>query len=176
MPELDVLIQTFSDDTARLGRFDQVTASDMPTSYRTLLAHNEHMTVTVEAFYGCSVNVEVLASKRESNLYCREILLRKTTDNTVVQFGIVRLDLNALDSSVATEILAEKTPLGRVLIKHNVLRQVELVDLWRIWCGESLAKFFSVPVDSETFGRTALIHFDGNPALELLEIIAPVPD
>ena len=175
MLELDILLQTFSEDTARLGRFDQVTAKDMPSAYRTLLAHNDHMTVTVEACHGCPVNVEVIASKREANLYCREIMLRRSSDDGVVQYGIVRLDLNALEAEVRDEILSEKIPLGRVLIQRNVLRQVELLDLYRIHCGESLAQFFGVPVETVTFGRTALIHFNGNPALELLEIIAPLP-
>jgi chorismate-pyruvate lyase len=175
MPELDDLLHLFGDNASRLGIFAESSESEVPQPYRRLLAHNDHMTVTVEAFHGCPVSVEVIASQRQGEVYCREILLRRTTDQKVVQFGIVRLDLRALSTVVRDEILAERTPLGRVLIEHDVLREVELHDLWQVECGPQLAGFFVVPQGTITYGRTALIHFNGNPALELLEIVSPVP-
>jgi chorismate-pyruvate lyase len=89
----------------------------------------------------------------------------------VVQYGIVRLQLNALNEAPRREILSEKIPLGRVLVEHGVLRQVELVDLWKIVVGPKLAKLLQVEIGSITFGRTAMIYFSNHPALELLEIV-----
>ena len=42
-PELPVLIQLFYDSPALLGRFDEVSAADIPAYYRRLLAHENHM-------------------------------------------------------------------------------------------------------------------------------------
>ena len=46
-----------------------VHAATMPEPYRGLLAHNEHMTVTVEAYYGAPVDVRVLEAGREDEFY-----------------------------------------------------------------------------------------------------------
>ena len=72
------------------------------------------------------------------------------------------------------EILEEKKPLGRVLIEHQVLREIELFDLVRVTCGSALARLFSVAEGTTTFGRTAMIYCDREPAIELLEIVAPI--
>lgn len=168
--ELDHLLRLFPAPEL-LGKFHPVKADEMPVEFRRLLAHNDHMTLAVEAFHGCPVEVEVLQSKREGSIYIREILLRRATDRAVVQYGIVRLQLKALEPRTQDAILSERIPLGRALIEHNVLREVELVELWRIEMGPKLAEYFSKPKSGTTFGRTAMIHLDDQPALELLEIV-----
>jgi hypothetical protein len=69
----------------------------------------------------------------------------------------------------------KKKPLGRVLIEHQVLREVELLELWQVFCGPVLSELFSVSQDTVTYGRTAMIHCNGEPAIELLEIVRPAP-
>ena len=172
MPDLDDLVRIFYADPLELGSFQPVEAEDLPANYRTLLAHDGHMTVTVESFHGSPVDVEILQSKLDLPSYSRKILLRRHSDGRVVQFGIVRLDFQYLDEDVQQAILARQTPLGRILIEHNVLRNVELVGLWTIRAGRDLAAFLGVPLGATVFGRTALIHCNGEPAVELLEIVA----
>jgi chorismate-pyruvate lyase len=173
--ELDSLIRLFYDDAAQLGDFSLCAADEMPPAYHQLLAHSAHMTVTVEKRHGCSVDVEVLECVEQNSHYLRKILLHRTSDQKVVQFGIVRLALGSLDEAPRQEILAKQTPLGRVLIKHNVMRHVELLGLWQVRCGRELAAFFDASLGQITYGRTALIHCNGEPAVELLEIVAPEP-
>jgi chorismate-pyruvate lyase len=171
MPDLDDLVSIFYTDPMELGAFQAVAAEDLPDNYRTLLAHDDHMTVTVESFHGSPVDVEVLQSQLNLRSYSRKILLRRHSDGQVVQFGIVRLDFQYLSEEVQQEILARQTPLGRILIQHNVLRNVELVGLWKIRAGRELAAFLGVPQEMTVYGRTALIHCNGEPAVELLEIV-----
>ena len=71
------------------------------------------------------------------------------------------------------EIEARGEPLGRILIRNQVHREVELRALWQVSAGPDLATWFDCPAGTITYGRTALIHFDRQPALKLLEIIAP---
>ncbi len=66
------------------------------------------MTVTVEKHHGCMVDVEIMQERREDPFYSREILLRRQTDHRVVQYGIVRLFLPALEISAREAILAGK--------------------------------------------------------------------
>lgn len=170
---LTALLSLFYQDTSQLGTFRRVASELMPEIHRGLLAHNEHMTVTVEAYHKDSVEVVVLQSTTTPEVYSREILLKTHAAHKVVQYGIVRLHLRYLADRPKFEILQEHKPLGRVLIEHQVLREVELFDLWEVSCGPSLAEFFGVPVGTKTFGRTAMIHCDNEPAIELLEIVSP---
>ena len=169
--ELNTLIGLFYDDADQLGKFSQVSVDDVPQPSRELLAHEKHMTVTVERFHDGPVNVRVLQSRKDGDLYSRKILLNRISDGRVVQFGIVRLDLSVLTPQVRAEIEAQQTPLGRILINHNVLREVRLLSLCRIETGAELAQYFDVPTGDIVYGRTALIYCDGTPAIELLEVV-----
>lgn len=170
-PDTELLIRLFYDSVAELADFDRVGHVQPP--YQSLLDHDQHMTVTVENFHESKVDVEVLEVKDNDDQYARKILLRRQTDRAVVQFGIVRLKLNFLSSPVRELIRAKQVPLGRVLIENGVMRQVELVQLWNLQPGKELSECFGS--DQPTCGRTALIHVDNEPAVELLEIVAPVP-
>ncbi len=171
--ELGELIRLFYADAGELGMFGQCAGDDIPDDYRALLAHDAHMTVTVEERHRCAVNVEVLRSQESASHYVREILLRRSSDNRVVQYGIVRLKLNAIEAGARAEILAKQIPLGRVLINHNVLRQVQLLAVWKVICGPALAELLDASAGDVTYGRTALIHCNEEPAIELLEIVTP---
>ncbi len=176
VPTLENLVALFYDQPGDLGQFDDVDVEQLPAVYRRLLAHDEHMTVTVESHHHCSVDVRVLREARDGSDYRREILLHRQSDGATVQHGIVRLDLGQLPSAVADRILQRQTPLGRILIEQRVMRQVEYKQLYRVACGPSLAAAFSCPAQTVTFGRTALIHCNGRPAIELLEIVRPEPE
>ena len=159
--------------SSELAVFQSV--ATVPPPFDLLLDHHKHMTVTVEAFHGQKVDVVVHRTKRIDNWYSREITLVTQQDKQIVQYGIVRLNVDQLSEPVWSRIESETTPLGRVLIEHNVLRQVQLCGLWRVTASPSLASIMQVENGETLFGRTALIYCDGDPAIELLEIVAPVP-
>lgn len=171
VPDLNVLTALFYGSTDELGQFTEVSAEEMPVAFQTLLAHDNHMTVTVEAFHGSPVDVIVLDKRVTPDHYARKILLTRQSDAAVVQYGIMRINFQYVSDAVRRQIETGSIPLGRVLITHNVLRQVELVSLWRVSPGQELADHLGLPAGRETFGRTALIHVDGEPAVELLEIV-----
>ena len=173
MPALDHLASLFYDDMALLGRFEEVGAEVVPEPYRGLLAHHQHMTVAMERHHGGPVEVQVLASRRDGDYYSRKIVLRRHSDGQVVLFGIPRLNLQLLDEEVQRELLAERKPLGRLLIEHNILREVQLASLYRVQLGPDLATLFQRPCGETTYGRTAFLYCDGYLAVELLEIVAP---
>jgi chorismate-pyruvate lyase len=170
--ELEELIQLFYDDPNQLGRFPDATSDDVPEPANQLLAHNHHMTVTVERFHDCPVDVKVLESTTQGDHYSRKIILTRQSDDVVVMFGIVRLDMSVLSPEVRAEIEAKETPLGRILIKHDVWRVVKLLNLFKIEAGDDLIASMKRSSDDVFFGRTALIYCDGSPAIELLEVVA----
>ena len=172
-PDLSTLIGLFYPEAGEFGDVAQVAPESMSDVYRKLLAHEHHMTVTVESHYGELVDVQVLESMHVGQYYSRKILLTKQSDRSVVQFGIVRLNFEYLGADVQREIVGEGPPLGRILIDRNVLRRVELSELWKVAAGQDLAELFGIETGSEAWGRTGWIHCNGEPAIELLEVVAP---
>lgn len=169
--ELQSLIGVFFREVGQLAAFRAVAAEDIPEPQRSLLNHDMHMTVTVEKFHSSKVDVEVLEQKRDKNFYSREILLRRQTDKAVVQYGIVRLNFDFLSKEVVSEIEAQETPLGRILIRHDVMRRVKLLSLYEINPQPRLAELLGLASDQLCYGRTALIYCDDKPAIELLEVV-----
>lgn len=172
---LNDLVQLFYASMDEMGKFRQVTPDQMPPPFRALLDHVHHMTVTVEQYFGSPVDVRVLETSEFDNQYARKIVLVTQADRRVVQFGIVRLCWDAISEKVARSIRSEQVPLGRILIEHAVMRDVSLDGLWHVEPADELRQLFACgdgPV--ETYGRTATIRVDGTPAVELLEIVAPL--
>ena len=172
-PAIQDLVALFFDNPQMLGEVKECETDEMPWRYADLLAHDGHMTETVEKLFDSPVDVKVLDRRFDQPYYAREIALHRQTDGQIVQYGIVRLDVTFLEDDVCEEILAEQIPLGRVLIEHDVMREVQLSALWQIDVGTRLAEVFQCPVGTTTFGRTAMIYLDGEPVIELLEIIVP---
>ena len=112
-------------------------------------------------------------TRRNGNWYSREITLQTHDTKRVVQYGIVLLNVDSLEPVVWQRIERQEVPLGRVLIEHNVLREVQLCELWRVKAGPNLANLLGIEQGTTLFGRTALIYCDGEPAIELLEIVSP---
>jgi hypothetical protein len=172
--ELDKLLRMFGDEARLLAAVDHLPAGLVPEPYRELLAHDHHMTVAMERFHGAKMAVEVLARSRAGEIYRRKILLRRFDTGAVVQFGLVHFDFRYVTDMVRSDLLAEQIPLGQVLINHNVLRHIDLGAVLRIECGPELAHHFACPVGTVTFGRMATIFCDRKPAVDLLEISAPL--
>ena len=174
LDELHALTKLFPDGERLFERAEHVASVTVPEPYQSLLVHNHHMTVTMEQYHQSPVEVHILDRRLEGDLYCRKILLLKQGTDTVVQFGIVRFDLRYVTSKVREEILAGNTPLGRILINHNVLRHIDLGAILRISAGPALAEIFSMPTGEVTYGRLATIFCDHQPAVDLLEVSAPL--
>ena len=169
------LVGLFHPAAERFGEFAAVAAPDVPPAARRLLDHTSHMTVAMERFHGNVVDLDVVArTDCPDGRYAREILLR-LPDGRVVQHGIVRIDLDRLGPTTAAAIRGETLPLGRILLATGRLCEVHDVHLLRVVAGPHLAGLFSTANATELFGRVAMIDLDGRPAIELLEISAPLP-
>lgn len=173
-PDLANLTELFYDSSEALGDFVEVAAGTLPSAYRELLAHNNHMTVTIERCHASPVDVRVLDKVLTPTHYARKILLARQSDGQVVQFGIMRVNLGLLPPEVRRQIRNEQTPLGRILIEHNVLTRVQLFSLYEIAMSDELRRLFGLGQPCITYGRTASIDCNGVPAVELVEIVAPV--
>jgi chorismate-pyruvate lyase len=171
-PDLATLLGLFP-SSERPPEFELVAGDDVPEPYHGLLVHEHHMTVTVEAHHGDLVDVHILARRQDADAYARQILLKLQGTGKVVQYGIMRVHLRFCSPEVRAEIVAGQTPLGRILIQHNVLRRIEPTAFVRVLPGVALTRWFGLDQLRPTYGRLAYIHCDGQPAVELLEIVVP---
>jgi chorismate-pyruvate lyase len=134
------------------------------------------MTVAVEQFYGESVDVQILARRQDDAAYARQILLVLASSGRVVQYGVMRICFRYCSPAVQAAISAGRTPLGRILIEHDVLRRIEPQQYLRITPATTMMEWFKLARPRQTYGRLALIHCNDQPAVELLEIVAPAPN
>jgi chorismate-pyruvate lyase len=171
-PSMETLFAQFppADD---LPAYQIIPPALVPPPYRGLLVHEHHMTVTVEAFHGDRVDVRLLARAHRGDSYARKIVLTLQGSGRVVLFGIVRIDLGVCGPEVRQEIVAGRTPLGRILINHNVLRRIEPTAFLRITPGPAQLRWFGLKTPQPLYGRLGIIHCNGKPTVELLEIVAP---
>jgi chorismate-pyruvate lyase len=156
-----------------LPEFEIVPADEVPPPYHELLVHEHHMTVTVEAHHRDKVDVRIIARRHTGDWYARKILLALHGTGRIVQFGIMRTNFRYCSPEVREEIKVGQNPLGRILIQHNVLRRIEPTAYLRVLSGPTMMKWFGIDSPKRTYGRLAIIHCNGQPAVELLEIVAP---
>ena len=168
-PDLDSLLACFPDEPS----MDVDLVSSVPEPYSSLLAHNHHMTVALERHHGSPVEVTVLKSGVDGDVYHRriELLLRGT--RTVVLFGLVRIHLSLVPDEARREILEERKPLGRVLIERNVMRRVEHTALLRFPARPIDLERFALVGPQMMYGRLAYLYCNDQPAIELLEVVRP---
>ncbi|MCZ6795527.1 MAG: hypothetical protein O7J95_18135 [Planctomycetota bacterium] len=174
---LDDLLGLFPETRRMLRGVRGIPAPAVPSPYRELLVHEEHMTVTLERFHGAPVDLEVFEVRRDGDDYARRLILRVGAQGPVVLAGIVRIQLEQTGDAVRRDILSARTPLGRVLIENGVLRRLQTAAFLRLELSHGLGEVFGAPASCHTtYGRLATIHCDERPAIELLEIVAPAGD
>ena len=174
LTELHKLTSLFPGGDQLVARGEHIPASQTPEPYKQLLVHEQHMTVTMEAFHQSPVSVAILDRAEDGNIYARKIVLTANTTGRVVQFGLVRFNLSYVTEQVRSEILAGQTPLGRILINHNVLRHIDLGAILRITPGPEMQAQFGGN-GNVTYGRLATIFCNQQPAVDLLEVSVPLP-
>ncbi len=104
------LAELFFRSLDEIGRFEAVAVEEMPDHYRTLLAHHDHMTVALEARHNCLVDVEAIDEWQDDSSYARASLLRRQSDQRVIQFGVMRIWLGDLPTEAQEEIRSKQLP------------------------------------------------------------------
>lgn len=113
------------------------------------------------------------ATEALGDLYCRRIVLTLSGADRVVEFGVVRIDLAFTSPAVRERIIERKTPLGDILIGHEVLRRIEPRWYLKVEGSCPLLTGANTLGDGAAFGRVGTIYCHGAPAIELLEIVTP---
>lgn len=151
----------------------RIEVQDLPPPCRELLHHRQHMTTTLETYYGEPVDLRVLEESFTDRYYQRQILLQLQGSKTVVEFGIARVDLEQVPPHVRAEVLAHSAPLGDILIRHEVLREIEPRWYFTVNGGCPWRGHFGLSKAGPVYGRLGEIRCNGAPAIEVLEVVSP---
>ncbi len=189
LDELGRLVATHQAADLLFEDVEHIPASLTPEPYRRLLVHDHHMTLAMEEFHGHAVRVHVVDRHFEDASYLRTSVLTvpatmightagragtRFEGERAVQFGAIRFNFEFVTVEVREAIVAEHIPLGQVLIDHNVLRHIDLGAILKIRVGPELAEIFGCETGMETYGRLATIFCNRRPAVDLLEVSAPL--
>ena len=147
-----------------------LSADDVPKPYHALLVHGHHMTRILEQYWDQPVVLHVLHHHQNETVYERKISLSVDGHDHPVEYGAVRLHVDVCDPDVRSAILARRTPLGRILIDHGVMTNIECRCFFKMTPSREMCATFGMP-DSPLYGRYAEVDFDGKPALQLLEVL-----
>lgn len=145
---------------------------EVPAPFDSLLVHESHMTTVLEKYYGRALRLEVVEDRLFGSVYARKILLSLADSNFVVEVGAVRIHLQHTADAVREAILRRERPLGEILISHQVLRRIEPKWFLRFQGFAPIVSAFDRPMVAPVYGRVGIIHCDGEPAIELLEVVS----
>jgi hypothetical protein len=88
---------------------------DIPYPYRTLLAHTNDMTLTLERHFGGRLVVRPLSTLRHGTWYVRRVLLAQEYSGKPVEMGAIRINVKSFPERLRRQIFANQVPLGRLL-------------------------------------------------------------
>ncbi len=130
----------------------------IPQPYRALLAHCGHMTEVLQRHHGGTLAVQPYRVHRTGDLYGRRIdLFVRGADGAValdapVMTGIMIFNLALVAPAVRDEILAAQTPLGEILIRRRILRQVVPDAFLAFDARDPLVTRFGLPRPAPAYG------------------------
>lgn len=169
--ELRLLLAFFGE--SRIPHCREVPPEEIPEPFRSLLVHDNHMTVTLEEHFHDRVVVRPYRVQQVGDLYGRKLDLLTEKTGQVIMTGAMLFNLSLVEPSVGEDIIAQKSPLGRILIEANILRRVSRGRFIHVEARDPLAQRFGLPEPKACYGRLATIFCDEQPAVDLLEIVTP---
>ena len=171
--DLRGLLSTFGDE-GDFARFAQVDGEAVPQPFKRLLVHDQHMTVTLEDHHGGAVHLSVHDSVLGDDEYARKITLHARPEGPPVLLGIMKFNFRHCSDATREEIVVGRTPLGRILISHDVLRHLSPGPYFAVSRGPSRLLGLKVDLPDDCHARLARINCNGGQAVQVLEIIASV--
>lgn len=169
--ELRLLFAFFGDSD--LPKATIIPADDLPPPYHDLLVHHGHMTETLERYYSSPVAVHPYAVHHHGEMYGRKLDLSIPSTGQIVMTGLMIINLTFVRPDIAQKIVEGKTPLGRLLVDNNVLREVSSGAYLKFAPDDPLVARFHSKDHQPAYGRLATIFFGDKPAVDLLEIVTP---
>lgn len=170
-PEFSSLMQRFRPDG--VGQLSAIDSTQLPTPAARLLAHDGDMTSRLEALHSERISLHVINCVVEADgRYLREVVLRKASDCSAVEYGVIEIVRSSFDARLREEIEKGKVPLGGILNREklNYFSQPQcfLRVIPNLWMQES----FGVRAEVGLYGRCNILkRGDGVLLARIVEVL-----
>ena len=140
-------------------------AEEIPPPYRSLLAHENDMTVTLERHFGGRIVLRPLGVFRRAGSYFRRVLLVHEA---------IRIELDAFDAALREKVLRNEVPLGRILRDGRVDCRSVPKALLEVAPNPEIMGVFWMREPRLLYGRRTEIVREGRKIGDIVEILPQV--
>jgi len=155
-----------------------VTATDLSERHWQLLAHDNDMTPTLEAFYGQALELRIHSKHLTNATLERVVSLIGCGDGRPVEFGAIRIQLDAFSDDVRAVICACRTPLGAILRDHRIDHVSKPTAFFTIESDDVIQAALAphpIPGGTHLYGRhNELADTRGRRFAQVVEILPPL--
>lgn len=145
----------------------------MPRPYRDLLVHEGDMTQRLEHHYRDAILLKALHVIREPDQLLRKVILTDSTGR-LVEFGVIRIFLDAFDEEVRPLVESCRYPLGGLLARFSIPRRSDLQGFFSIDSDTNLNQIMGLTQTTRLYGRLNRLVTDADRTLaEVVEILPP---
>jgi hypothetical protein len=153
-------------------QIEKLTPEEMPEPYRTLLAHSNDMTPTLERFHAHSIHLKILHREQRGDNYFRQVVLALDGNDTPVEFGANKLSLLLFPPRARQMILEERLPLGTILKQCDIAHGTVAKAYFQVIADQLISSVLGVTSGAVLYGRKATINdSQKRPLSEVVEIL-----
>ena len=157
-----------------LPPWEEIEGELMPEPYKSLLVHQKDMTPTLEDFHGGALRLRLLGRRRQGADYFREVVLQMERSKQPVEFGAIKIHLDAFTPEARKQILEEEWPLGHILREYAIPHTSRPRAFLRIASDPLINDLFGFSGAHLLFGRrNTLWNPAEEPLAEIVEILPP---
>ena len=154
-----------------LPRVRTVEPDEIPLPYRSLLVHENDMTLTLERHFGGRVVLRSLSTFTMGQWYFRRVLLVQEFSGRPLEMGAIRMKLRAFTQRIREQILANRIPLGRILRDGRVDYQSRPKSFLSVTPNGEMMGVFWMREPRTLYGRRTEIFQRGTKIGDIVEVL-----
>ena len=154
-----------------LPRVEEVSPKDIPPPYRSLLVHENDMTLTLERHFGGRVVLRTLSTSASAAWYMRRVLLVQEYSGRPVEMGASRLKIGAFKPRVRNLIFRNEIPLGRLLRDSGVDFKSQPRVFISVVPNQEMMGVFWMRDERVLYGRQTEMFLEGVKIGDIVEIL-----
>ena len=148
-----------------------VAPSEIPMPYRSLLVHEDDMTITLERHFGGRVVLRALSTFTSGGWYFRRVLLVQEYTGRPVEMGAIRMKLDQFGARLKKQILKNEVPLGRLLRDSGFTYVSHVTAFLAITPNSEMMGVFWMRESKTLYGRRTEIVRNGTKIGDIVEVL-----
>jgi len=148
-----------------------IAPDEIPFPYRSLLVHDDDMTLTLERHFGDRVVLRPLSTFSSGRSYFRRVLLVQEYSGHPVEMGAIRMRLDAFGPKLRSQILRNQVPLGRILRDGRFKYTNRVRAFLAVTPSPEMMGVFWMREPKILYGRRNEIHRDNTKIADIVEVL-----